>query len=147
MIHINLKPIKGQLIIPDEFGLFTFMTYQEKLKDPRWQKKRLEILQRDNFRCVVCGDDKTTLHVHHKNYQYNKNPWNYKSNNFMTLCESCHSDEESCKLMFNDYIHDLLLQGKTYKVLYDELKNLYEDFIPQLYIDFIECMKNDLNHG
>ena len=32
------------------------MGYSEKLKDPRWQKKRLEILERDNFRCQYCGD-------------------------------------------------------------------------------------------
>ncbi len=25
--------------------------YASKLKDPRWQKKRLEILQRDDFAC------------------------------------------------------------------------------------------------
>ena len=25
--------------------------YVEKLKDPRWQRKRLEIMQRDGFRC------------------------------------------------------------------------------------------------
>lgn len=27
------------------------MTYAEKLKDPRWQKKRLRILERDAFAC------------------------------------------------------------------------------------------------
>ncbi len=30
------------------------MTYAEQLKDPRWQKRRLEILQRDEWRCL-CG--------------------------------------------------------------------------------------------
>jgi 5-methylcytosine-specific restriction endonuclease McrA len=28
--------------------------YSEKLRDPRWQKKRLEIFQRDNFICQNC---------------------------------------------------------------------------------------------
>ena len=41
------------------------MIYVEKLKDPRWQRKRLEILQRDDWKCYWCKDDKTTLNVHH----------------------------------------------------------------------------------
>lgn len=38
--------------------------YLEKLKDPRWQKRRLEIFQRDEFTCQVCFDTESTLHVH-----------------------------------------------------------------------------------
>lgn len=30
--------------------------YSQKLLDPRWQRKRLEILQRDDFTCQVCSD-------------------------------------------------------------------------------------------
>lgn len=41
------------------------MTYKEKLKDPRWQKKRLEIFDRDGWKCVECGDKDSTLNVHH----------------------------------------------------------------------------------
>jgi len=29
-------------------------SYYELLKHPKWQKKRLEILQRANFECVKC---------------------------------------------------------------------------------------------
>jgi hypothetical protein len=65
--------------------------YSELLKDPRWQKKRLEIFKRDNFTCRVCGSTENTLHVHHKEYHYNKSPWSYKNDNYLTVCESCHS--------------------------------------------------------
>ena len=44
------------------------MEYAEKLKDPRWQKKRLEILERDAWVCQKCFDTKSTLHVHHRIY-------------------------------------------------------------------------------
>ncbi len=67
------------------------MTYSEKLKDPRWQKKRLEILNRDEFTCRLCGDDKLTLHVHH--ICYNGNPWEANSDRLITLCEACHEEE------------------------------------------------------
>ncbi len=66
-------------------------TYSEKLRDPRWQKKRLEIMQRDGFRCVVCKNDKDTLNVHHsKGYRNGLDPWEYPPVELVTLCEPCH---------------------------------------------------------
>lgn len=65
--------------------------YSENLKDPRWQKKRLEIMQRDNFTCQCCGDNTTELHVHHKTYSNGKEPWDYSNDNFETLCINCHN--------------------------------------------------------
>jgi len=65
------------------------MTYAQKLKDPRWQKKRLEILSRDNFACWWCNDNKSTLHVHHESY-IGDNPWDTPDYCLRTLCEECH---------------------------------------------------------
>jgi hypothetical protein len=65
-------------------------TYFEKLKDPRWQRKRLEIMERDDFTCVSCGNKEKTLNVHHKTYRKGAEPWDYEDGNFMTLCEPCH---------------------------------------------------------
>lgn len=64
------------------------MKYSEKLRDPRWQKKRLEVMQRDGFACLACSDTTRTLNVHHK--QYRGNPWEAKMEMLETLCESCH---------------------------------------------------------
>jgi hypothetical protein len=66
------------------------MTYSEKLKDPRWQKKRLEIFKRDKFTCQLCTDKENTLVVHHKKYINGKEPWDYKNEFLITLCEKCH---------------------------------------------------------
>lgn len=68
-------------------------TYSEKLRSPKWQKKRLEILNRDNFTCQECLDKATTLHVHHKTYIKGREPWDYDDFNFITLCEVCHEIE------------------------------------------------------
>lgn len=67
------------------------MNYSEQLKSPMWQKKRLEIMQRDNFTCQDCGDTESQLQVHHKSYAYNKMAWEYENDNLITLCEDCHS--------------------------------------------------------
>lgn len=64
--------------------------YLEKLRDPRWQKKRLEILEYANWRCQICGNSKETLHVHHSYYEGRKDPWNYPNGSLICICESCH---------------------------------------------------------
>ena len=64
--------------------------YSDLLKDPRWQKKRLEILQRDDFRCQSCDDNTSTLHVHHLKYDNDLKPWEYENDDLITLCETCH---------------------------------------------------------
>jgi len=66
------------------------MTYAEKLKDPRWQKKRLSILNRDEFKCTLCGDDQSCLHVHHTYYKNGVDIWDYPDESLLTHCEYCH---------------------------------------------------------
>jgi hypothetical protein len=65
-------------------------TYSEKLRDPKWQKKRLKILERDEFCCQLCLDTTTELQVHHLSYEKNKEPWDYDDSNFDTYCKHCH---------------------------------------------------------
>lgn len=65
-------------------------TYADKLKDPRWQKKRLEIFLRDNWTCKTCGDTKTELTVHHKEYKQDLEPWEYEDSFLETKCVNCH---------------------------------------------------------
>ena len=67
------------------------MNYSEQLKSPMWQKKRLEILNRDNFTCQDCGDTESQLQVHHKSYVFGNKVWEYDNDNLVTLCETCHS--------------------------------------------------------
>lgn len=87
--------------------------YSKLLKHPEWQKKRLEILNRDNFTCRLCGDTETTLHVHH--FEYSKVfPWNIESDKLITLCEYCHNIVEklntglSVKLRLQDFKHGII---------------------------------------
>ena len=70
-----------------------YKSYSDKLRDPRWQKKRLEILSRDEFTCHGCWDKTKTLHVHHLDYLSGKEPWEYPDEYFLTLCEDCHELE------------------------------------------------------
>lgn len=74
-------------------------SYYEKLKDPRWQKKRLEILERDKFMCLICESKEIQLHVHHGYYD-KRDPWDYDNNTLWTLCKYCHEHyQESLRLV------------------------------------------------
>lgn len=64
-------------------------SYSELLLDPRWQKKRLQILQRDDFKCKICGEFMETLHVHH--LKYTKVPWDVEDKHLISLCTHCHN--------------------------------------------------------
>ena len=67
-------------------------TYSELLKHPKWQKKRLEVLERENFKCEWCGDGESTLNVHHGYYQKDCKPWEYPVESLHCLCEKCHTE-------------------------------------------------------
>lgn len=69
-------------------------SYSEKLRDPRWQKKRLEILERDHWCCQICFDEERTLAVHHRRYIPGRDPWDYPEDMLVTLCETCHEAEK-----------------------------------------------------
>ena len=81
--------------------------HQDKYKDPRWQKKRLEIMERDNFTCQSCGDTESTLNVHHTYYEKGKKPWEYPDVTLITWCENCHKDRHGIQQDLNVIISKL----------------------------------------
>lgn len=61
---------------------------QNDYGDPRWQKLRLQVMDRDGWKCVACGDAESTLHVHHK--RYCGDIWDSPMEDLQTLCNGCH---------------------------------------------------------
>lgn len=115
--------------------------YHNKLKDPKWQKKRLEIFNRDSFTCTLCGDKESTLAVHHKEYAKSGNPWDVDNSKLITVCEQCHQEIETALQYKIDIIkvgkimginNNLLLclsaSNKVYFRLYDKNQNLIKGF-------------------
>lgn len=146
-------------------------TYAQKLKDPRWQKRRLEILQRDHYTCRECKAQHKTLHVHHCSYAPQLEPWEYSDNDLITLCEDCHCLVETVldeiklyagrlDLLSQKYIAGFIKGGYQSGVLmfdHDELtglaiaiganpekiRNLYSQDAP-LFIDLDELRRGDI---
>ncbi len=85
--------------------------YSTKLRDPRWQKVRLKIMERDGFACCKCGDGENMLSVHHRYYIWGRDPWDYTDDLLVTLCQSCHNEEHSYEDGANDLIKILKSNG------------------------------------
>jgi len=84
--------------------------YAEKLNDPRWEKRRQQILIRDRFRCMNCNSNEN-LQVHHRQYHYLPNqkrfiePWDYSDEVLITLCADCHRKGHAQYVVPVKFIH------------------------------------------
>lgn len=77
------------------------ITYSDKLRGPKWQRRRLEIMSRDNFSCKYCQDVDSNLNVHH--VKYKGAPWEADDKDLETVCEHCHKH-----VCHNENIIDLI---------------------------------------
>ena len=64
--------------------------YNNYLQSAEWAKKRMGAMDRDNWKCVFCGDD--AVHVHHMTYE---RIFNEALEDLVSLCERCHQREHS----------------------------------------------------
>lgn len=71
----------------------SYMSYADKLRDPRWQRLRLQVMECAEWKCEHCGNASATLNVHHKFYVKGYDPWDYEPKHLQCLCERCHERE------------------------------------------------------
>ena len=80
-------------------------TYSDKIKDPRWQKLRLKVFARDEFKCTCCGENMETINAHHIAYKPNTEPWEYDISEITTFCDQCHKYEHQLQTLSKIGIH------------------------------------------
>lgn len=133
------KSLDESALSLDSKGFFNSMAYNyltkkiygEKLLDPRWQKKRLEVLKDNEFTCQYCGDKENTLHVHHLSYNINGNPWDVPQYALMCLCENCHKVEHLSNLtaLEKEILNHFLLDAIIYNGENDLFNKIIRPFI------------------
>jgi len=72
-------------------------TYSEKLRDPKWQRRRLEMFTLADWKCQRCANPHEELHVHHTRYFKGREPWEYEDQWLRVLCAKCHAAEHPDK--------------------------------------------------
>ena len=90
------------------------MSYSDLLKDRRWQRKRLEVLNAADWKCESCdsSDDSQQLHVHHKRYVRGRKPWEYERDELQALCEKCHAVISETNALLDDAIGSVRMIGE-----------------------------------
>lgn len=105
-------------------------TYSEKLKNANWQKKRLEIFNRDNWACLSCGrnclQEGLSAHVHHIKYLPNLEPWEYDNCLLVTYCELCHNTEHLIGDQISEILIELIRRHSIYLKPVTQLNTLIE---------------------
>jgi 5-methylcytosine-specific restriction endonuclease McrA len=84
------------------------MGYSEQYRHPNWQKKRLEVLERDNWTCQECGSSEKQLHVHHYSYVKGEEVYNIPHQLLDTLCYECHNKRHELVAHLKDEIFPLM---------------------------------------
>jgi len=122
--------------------------YSKKYLDPKWQKFRLQVFERDNFKCVRCNSSEHTLHAHHTFYHdVDADPWDYNLESVLTLCEYCHAEEHRHVKSANyQLMQSLNATGISYKdkiklmtafsIVRDKLPEDYWDVVVLFFMDF-----------
>jgi 5-methylcytosine-specific restriction endonuclease McrA len=60
--------------------------YELYLQSPEWRRRRQRVLERDNYRCQGCGEQRATQ-VHHRTYQHIYREFLFE---LISLCDDCH---------------------------------------------------------
>jgi hypothetical protein len=117
-------------------------------KNPLWQRKRLEIMKRDDFACQSCGDTETTLNVHHTSpYRKNTKIWEYENDELITLCANCHQEIseyiDTCKLIITSNCGESVTIAKEMTEIIEEIDTVSLPILSY----FLNLMKKERENG
>lgn len=90
----------------------------EKSKE-KWEKVRNQVLERDNYKCIVCG--KPATQVHHIHLRSKRKDLLYEMNNLVSLCDKHHFHKSNEK-----YEEQTALIAKVKGITVEELLKLAE---------------------
>ena len=67
------------------------MDYSDFLQTPYWVAIRERVIKNVGYKCQLCGDKNSPLHVHHNTYEHHGYEHAYYKEDLIVLCERCHS--------------------------------------------------------
>ncbi len=96
--------------------------YDELLRDPRWQKKRLDVMADAGWKCELCTDPNEELNVHHDSYVADRMPWDYPRSELKCLCRTCHTLSHLPTAKVIHFTRTRLLSAEVDKILQHEVE-------------------------
>ena len=121
------------------------MTYQEQIKHPKWQKKRLEVLEANNFTCQQCGRTDMELHVHHTMYKKGASAWEYEISELKCYYKDCHKVDHDISALISKLLAGMSLESKSRVLGYAD--SFYSESFscngPNYQIGFMDGLRSD----
>jgi hypothetical protein len=117
-----MTPLTMAVWLVADCGLLTYQITRH------YKKKRLEILERDDYICQSCNDVDSELHVHHITYFPDLQPWEYDNKYLITVCDNCHKEIHSYKKE-NRYIVDIFSMNVDFSKEMNVILNTMLDFL------------------
>lgn len=117
------------------------MSYSDKLNDPRWQRKSAEIKILHDWTCDDCTAADKQLHVHHKYYTRNTDPWDYPNTAFKCLCNDCHDATEHALSQFRRIMGEMHV-GELAMFL-NEFERALKDYPQQTVFTAVQMVLSD----
>ena len=102
-----------------------YETYEQYLKSPEWEAKRLRAMEEDGHKCCICGSA-DNLQVHHLNY---KEFEGCDISQVRVLCRSCHEKVHASTGYINGRF-GIILSTLISSVLADVMAVLWKGNIP-----------------
>ena len=119
------------------------MRYSDKLNDPRWLKRKSEIVTRDDFKCQFWHKHHGPFSVHHKYYEYGRDPWDYPDEALITVCQKCHDklndrseDMYNCKCF--KWKQPLKKHARIAKSAIEKIKKYKDQKYKKIYFEVLE---------
>jgi hypothetical protein len=97
--------------------------YEEKLRHPKWQRRRLEIMELAGWQCEICGDTEEEFHIHHTGYS-GREPWDSPDEELWCLCTTCHTLSHLKEEKIVAFLGSREPKREIVMVHYDELKDV-----------------------
>lgn len=121
----------------------TQLKKQNDKSKEKWEKIRSLVLERDNYKCVVCG--KPATQVHHIHLRSKRKDLMYEINNLVSLCNKHHDHQSSDGLervnrRIAEARHITLEQLLRSAEITEELKNSINN--TREYIQSLNCLKD-----
>lgn len=74
-----------------ELNKNTELKKQNNKSKAKWESVRNQVLERDHYKCIVCGQPATQ--VHHIHLRSKRKDLMYEKNNLVSLCNRCHNHQ------------------------------------------------------
>lgn len=107
--------------------------YRDKLNSQEWRSFAAEEKQKQGGYCRACKRADVALQVHHIFYESGREPWHYKSDELVVLCDGCHKELHEQLAKFRRYVFGKMTP-QVFQILNGALAVAFAKYDPLVFV-------------